>query len=363
MLIYLIESYYSGSHKVWADCLVKYSKYQIKLFTLGGRFWKWRMQGSAITLAAQVNEFTEKPDLIICSDLIDLACFKSLIKYKDVNIVIYMHENQLTYPISKYSKDNYQELSLGYLNYKSCLCSDHILFNTLYHQNVFYEACKNLLQRMPDNKNLESIEEMRQKSSILPIGFNSEEFFISHQSRSTSGLPTLLFNHRWEHDKRPDLFMSLLDHLITQHLEFKINITNITKTETIQFLKKKYSDHIDFIGHCKTRQHYLNILSSSDILPVTNDHDFFGISVLEAIKMGCYPLLPSNLCYQEHFIIDPQPFIYQDNKHLLELTKTKILEQRSGVCVRLNQSIVKEYGWKHVIKDYDMFFQNMQYDS
>lgn len=51
MRILLIEPYYGGSHKAWADGLWHYSRHHIDLLTLPAQFWKWRMQGGAITLA------------------------------------------------------------------------------------------------------------------------------------------------------------------------------------------------------------------------------------------------------------------------------------------------------------------------
>ena len=44
---------------------------------------------------------------------------------------------------------------------------------------------------------------------------------------------------------------------------------------------------------------YLKILSEADIIVSTAIHEFFGISVVEAIAAGAYPLLPKRLAYPE----------------------------------------------------------------
>ena len=55
MNILIIEPYYTGSHKQWVDGYKKFSKHEIKILSLKGQFWKWRMHGGAITLAKMYN--------------------------------------------------------------------------------------------------------------------------------------------------------------------------------------------------------------------------------------------------------------------------------------------------------------------
>ena len=51
MKMLLIEPYYTGSHKQWADGYQKYSQHKIRILSMKGQFWKWRMHGGAVTLA------------------------------------------------------------------------------------------------------------------------------------------------------------------------------------------------------------------------------------------------------------------------------------------------------------------------
>jgi hypothetical protein len=44
---------------------------------------------------------------------------------------------------------------------------------------------------------------------------------------------------------------------------------------------------------------YVELLNSSDIVVSTADHEFFGISVVEAVGAGCFPVLPDRLSYPE----------------------------------------------------------------
>ncbi len=80
MRILIIEPYYTGSHKQWADGYQQYSKHEITIISMQGKFWKWRMHGGAITLANQYSNLDETPDLILVTDMLDLSTFLALQK-------------------------------------------------------------------------------------------------------------------------------------------------------------------------------------------------------------------------------------------------------------------------------------------
>ena len=69
----LIEPFYGGSHKAWVDGLIEHSAHHFQLLTLSDHHWKWRMHGGAISLAKKANGLEDVPDLILVSDMLDLA--------------------------------------------------------------------------------------------------------------------------------------------------------------------------------------------------------------------------------------------------------------------------------------------------
>jgi hypothetical protein len=81
MNILLIEPFYSGSHKQWADQLKKYSSHHIELLTLDGKLWKWRMYGACVNFAEQISSLETMPDLILTTDMLDLANFIALTRH------------------------------------------------------------------------------------------------------------------------------------------------------------------------------------------------------------------------------------------------------------------------------------------
>ncbi|HHE70832.1 MAG TPA: DUF3524 domain-containing protein, partial [Chloroflexi bacterium] len=52
--VLVLVPYYGGSHRAWAEGYVRASRHEVSLVTLPARFWKWRMQGGAVTLATEV---------------------------------------------------------------------------------------------------------------------------------------------------------------------------------------------------------------------------------------------------------------------------------------------------------------------
>jgi len=76
MRILLVEPYYTGSHRTWADGYRDHSRHEVTLVTHEGRFWKWRMQGGFLTLAEEVNAQVARigpPDVLLASDMVHLA--------------------------------------------------------------------------------------------------------------------------------------------------------------------------------------------------------------------------------------------------------------------------------------------------
>ena len=99
MKILLLEPYYTGSHKQWADGYKHYSDNEIRILNMRGQFWKWRMHGGAITLAKEFNKMSWQPDRILSTDMLDLTTFLALTRHKTsvIPTAIYFHENQLSY--------------------------------------------------------------------------------------------------------------------------------------------------------------------------------------------------------------------------------------------------------------------------
>ena len=78
--------------------------------------------------------------------------------------------------------------------------------------------------------------------------------------------------------------------------------------------KQALSGRILHWGFADSRDAYLRLLDLSDVVVSTADHEFFGISVLEATHAGVYPLVPDRLSYPELF---PKEFRFTDSDELV----------------------------------------------
>ena len=76
--VLLLEPFHSGSHKAWAEGLKKHSSHDVSIVSHPGSFWRWRIRGSALTLAEETQEIVienGEPDIILVSGMIDLAAW------------------------------------------------------------------------------------------------------------------------------------------------------------------------------------------------------------------------------------------------------------------------------------------------
>ena len=76
-------------------------------------------------------------------------------------------------------------------------------FLTLFNQKSFFDGCLKLFKKLPNHKLKNDFD--RLKSRIIYPGIESNP--IVKESKNKPKMHTILWNHRWEHDKNPDLFL------------------------------------------------------------------------------------------------------------------------------------------------------------
>ncbi|MEM8485655.1 MAG: DUF3524 domain-containing protein, partial [Bacteroidota bacterium] len=160
MKVLALEPWYGGSHRNFLDGLKKHSQHDVHAVTMSARFWKWRMHGGAVTMARKVNDWVaegNKPDVILASDMVNVPAFLALCRpsLSDVPVILYLHENQLTYPLKEGRERDY---TYAYINYLSCLAADAIVFNSKFHHDEFLDALPVMLRAFPDYNHLHSVE-------------------------------------------------------------------------------------------------------------------------------------------------------------------------------------------------------------
>ena len=363
MNITLLEPFFTGSHRSWAEEFHRFSTHEVELLTLPGRHWKWRMHGGAISLAKQFNQLGYSPDLILATDMIDLALFSSLLakEYQGIPKAIYFHENQLTYPWSptdpdiKLKRDNHY----AFINYTSALTADRVFFNSAYHKDSFIHALNGFLRQFPDYKGIENIKLIEKKSEVLPLGLDLNKFDQYNDLKTLNKPPAILWNHRWEYDKNPDTFFKTLFSLDDEGLDFQLIVLGESygkRPAIFDEAKEKLAKKILHWGYAQTFEEYARWLWKADILPVTNVQDFFGISVIEAIYCGCTPLLPDRLAYPEHFPQNDQKGVfYQDDEELLKRLRQLLIDFPNDDF----QDVIAHYDWQNMIGVYDQRLEEL----
>lgn len=360
--VLLLEPYLTGSHKSWAEEYARYSNHTVTTLSLPGRFWKWRMHGGAVTLAKQFLALESLPDVILATDMLNLATFQALTRHCSYNIpcAIYFHENQLTYPWSptdrdvKAKRDNHY----SFVNYVSALAADAVLFNSPYHLAAFFEALPKFLKHFPDFNELDSVAELKNKAQVLPLGLDLRRFDLYKPSTPpiVDSPPVILWNHRWEYDKNPSDFFNALYVLADEGLEFKVVILgeNFRNAPTeFAIAQERLTDRIIHIGYANDFETYARFLWQADILPVTSYHDFFGASVVQAMYCGCYPLLPKRLVYPDLISTTQQPsHLYKTQEDLVEKLK-QVIKQRLFLKDTGLQDVVKQFDWSILASQYD----------
>lgn len=359
MRVTLLEPFYTGSHKLWADGLIDLSSHDIRLYSLPGRHWKWRMHGAAPYFANQLNLDKVESDLILASDLMDVSVFRGLLDghFSNSKVVTYFHENQITYPWSPSDHDPslQRDRHYGFINFTTALASDACFFNSKYHMESFLGALPEFLSAFPDFQLKDFVPKIKAKSKVLHLGMDLKKLDLGEDIPEPGRKAVLLWNHRWEYDKNPEAFFNALFELKKRGVFFELIVLGESFARCPEiFAKAKgvLKEEILHFGYAKDFEDYKRFLWKADILPVTSNQDFFGGSVVEAMYCNCIPLLPKRLAYPEHV---PEKlhssFFYEEDEFVNRLQRmifnVNILRKQNV------RQFVEHYDWKHQAPVYD----------
>ncbi len=369
MKILIVEPYYTGSHALWAEEYARYSRHNVRIFSMNGKYWKWRMHGGAVTMAQRFLASDFRPHLLLATSMLDLTTFLALIRKIDweMKTAYYLHENQMTYPWSPKDRDvvNKRDMHYGFINYVSALAADAVFFNSAYHQQSFFDELPRFLKSFPDQNLLSSIQGLSEKSQVLSLGMDLNkfnEYKPAGENKYRARKPLILWNHRWEYDKNPEAFFNALFQLSDKGLDFEVAVLGeCFAQEPGIFLKaaEKLSDKIVQFGFVEQFSEYASFLWKADIMPVTSNQDFFGGSVVQGLYCNCCPLLPKRLAYPEHVPYDRhQSFFYDDFDNLVEKLEALILNIEKTGEVNI-QPFVTQYDWQNMAPIYDAQFEDL----
>jgi glycosyltransferase involved in cell wall biosynthesis len=352
--IALIEPYYGGSHRAWADEYRRYSTHDIHLLTLPAQFWKWRMQGGAVTIARLFTQQRLAPDVILVSDMFNLATFCALTRSTThaTPTALYFHENQLTYPQNSRQRHGWQ---YGFTNYISALTADAVYFNSAFHRDSFLDMLPRMLRHFGDHNELETVDVLRHKSQVLPLGIDLRRYDACPAARDPDAPPLIVWNHRWEEDKNPAAFFRALRGLVKRDVPFRVALVGENfRQQPVEFEQARVwlGDRVVAYGYVPGFADYARLLKSADYVVSTAYQDFFGVAVAEAIYCGCVPLLPKRLNYPALIPADHHDRCLYPGDNLLPMLLRHLRDDQQVDRAALRQHVAA-YDWSRMAGVYD----------
>jgi glycosyltransferase involved in cell wall biosynthesis len=351
MRFLFLEPYYGGSHREFADGWRERSRHRIELVTLPDRFWKWRLRGAALHLARKVSS-PESYDGLIASSMLSLAELRGLWGRDCPPALLYFHENQLTYPVPEGES---RDVQFAFTNISSALAAQRVLFNSGYHRRAFFEGLDATLRMMPDYRPSWVKGALEERSGVLYPGCRLPRAQPRPRTRAAGETPLLIWNHRWEFDKDPEAFFRVLYRLVDRGVELRVALLG----ESFQFVPKAFLEARERLGQrvvqygfAPDRGEYLGWLGRGDVVVSTAIQENFGIAVVEAIRLGCCPLLPARLSYPE---LIPEGFhdrcLYGDEEELA--ARLAALLRDPQACDPALAEAMDRFSWERQIEAFD----------
>lgn len=310
--ILFIEPYDGGSHRAFREGLAAHSLHRFRAWTLPARFWKWRLRGAAPWFADAINTARPPCDVILATDFLNVADFRGLLAppYDRRPLLLYMHENQLTYPLSPEEEFDFH---FGATNLVSALAADQVLFNSEYHRTLFLDGIPAYLGRMPEAIPRGVRARLAAKSGVLPVGLARPcraavaAPYLGGPCEADAGpawprdgeAPLILWNHRWEFDKRPEWLVGALRDLADAGVPFRVALLGDPRgrEEVFAPLRESLGRRVAAWGEAPVGSAYADWLARADVVVSCAAQEYFGIAVAEAVHAGAYAVLPREQVY------------------------------------------------------------------
>ena len=190
---------------------------------------------------------------------------------------------------------------------------------------------------------LEVVAMLRNKSIILHPGMDFTLLDSVKMDECEKNTPVIVWNHRWEHDKNPSIFFQALFDLDKEGVPFKLIILcqSFTWQPTVfEAARRKLAHRIIYFGYAEDKRKYYELLGQGTMVISTSIHEFYGMSVIEAVRGGCRPLLPRRLSYPELF---PDKYLYDDEEFAQRVKKDLEL---GGLKEDASRKLTQKYSWE-----------------
>ncbi len=353
-----LDPYHGPSHSALSGALARASRHQVTLLTMPPRKWKWRMRGAALAFEPRIRALEEPPELLVATDMLNLPELLGLLRDHfppRLPVITCFHENQLTYPLP--SRDE-RDFHFGLVNIHTALASDRVVFNSAFHRDEFLEAVPGLLRLMPDHRPEGVAERIRARSEVLALPVEAEPDPPPAPVRERENL--ILWNHRWEDDKNPEAFFDAIRTLDRRGAEFGLVVLGQSFSGVpacFAAARRDLAHRIVRWGYLPSREAYLQEAARCRIVVSTANHEFYGLAVREAIRLGCYPLLPRRVVYPE-LVGGRREYLYDTQEELAARLESVLADRGMAPDPALCASIA-EAGIERIVARWDDWFDRM----
>jgi glycosyltransferase involved in cell wall biosynthesis len=301
--VLLLSAYDAASHRYWHETLRDgIPDWDWTILSLPPRHFAWRVRGNPLYWSGERRDVLEAGyDLLLATSMVDLATLRGLVpSLADIPTVLYFHENQFAYPVGN---GEHGLLEAQMVSLYAALAADRLLFNSAWNRDSFLGGVDALLAKLPDAVPPGVARQLTGRSEVLPVPL---QVAAPDSARSEDRLQ-VLWNHRWEHDKGPELLLEIARRSVDAGIVFHVVGQQFRQRPPAFDSLRELLESAGCLGEwgfVADRQAYWNLLGSCDVALSTAHHDFQGLAVLEACRLGCTPLVPDRLAYPEWFDAD-----------------------------------------------------------
>src|SRR5688500_11496003 len=138
------------------------------------------MQGAALTLAADIREVVAgwgRPDVVLVSGMVHVPALLGFARHDlaGAPVVVYLHENQLTYPLQDGAVPDHTYAMTSWLN---VAVADAVVFNSEPHRRDLLDGLPAFLDRFPDHRHTRFVAGLDDdgRVAVLPVGIDADRF-------------------------------------------------------------------------------------------------------------------------------------------------------------------------------------------
>ncbi len=365
--ILLLSAYDAVSHRLWRERVLSlFPQDSWTQLVLSPRHFSWRIRGNSLVWALTEREtLAGKYDLILATSMVDLSALRGFVpSLASIPTLLYFHENQFAYPSNREVRPNVEHQLVPLY---SALCANHIAFNSHYNRTTFLAGAVSLFNRLPD-KIPATLSRRLESSSVLPVPLARQ---TPSNNRRSAGPLQVVWNHRWEYDKGPELLNQLVIKLAQTELAIQLHVVGERfkqvppQFESIQKNLDLHSQRTGVrrgqYGFVESTRDYYNLLGSCDVVLSTALHDFQGLAVQEACLAGCIPLTPDDLAYTDYV---PERYRYPLAKTAADTAQTIISRLEELLNAKNNNAMpprvtLDSYQGEAIAAQYELQFQTL----